>query len=152
MTLAYGCNSLLEELSEPNGEWVTKNSERQDFRPRQFKVAVNPKLRKTIALIVQLLVKKDYASIESITNGNWLSAIEIANGVEEYGRSVATPPEDSYEFIDAVQIEGEVPSAWSVRFHLWTEEEGQSDLSIAMTLTDKNSDFMNVEFDGILVL
>ncbi|MEL6119508.1 MAG: hypothetical protein AAFR49_07495, partial [Pseudomonadota bacterium] len=65
-------------------------------------MAVNPKLRKTIALIVQLLVKKDYASIESITNGNWLSAIEIANGVEEYGRSVATPPEDSYEFIDAV--------------------------------------------------
>jgi hypothetical protein len=99
-----------------------------------------------------MLVERDYLSIEELSDGNRLSAAEICNAVNEYGRTLIFPPEESYTNIDAIQIENEVPSAWSVRFHLWTKEEGQSDLSIVLTLTDTRYEFMKVSFDDILVL
>ncbi len=110
------------------------------------------KISRATSLVVQMLVKRDYLSIEKLSAGNRLSATEIANVVKEYGRTLVLPPEESYTNIDAIQIENEVPSSWSVRFHLWTKEEGQSDLSIILTLTDATDDLIMVAVDDILVL
>ncbi|WP_039145639.1 DUF7668 domain-containing protein [Leisingera sp. ANG-DT] len=112
----------------------------------------NKKISVTTRLVVQMLVEGDFDSIEKLSGGNRLSAADISSAVEEYGRTLISPPEESYSNIDAVQIEDELPSMWSVRFHLWTEEEGQSDLSIVLTLSDIGRDLMRVDFDGILVL
>jgi hypothetical protein len=41
---------------------------------------------------------------------------------------------------------------WSVRFDLWTVEEGRSDLSIEMTLIDRGDRDLAVEIDNVHVL
>jgi hypothetical protein len=107
---------------------------------------------KTIAVIVDKLVKKEYAGLESLSKGIRLHAEHIEAGVSEYGGTVTHPPEDAYSDVDVIQISGKAPPMYSIRFRLYTEEEGQSDLEVQATFLDEpGAETMPFELDNILV-
>jgi hypothetical protein len=109
-------------------------------------MAASRQVLDTVNQILQLLVNCDYDAIEKVSNGVRLSATEIKQAVDQYGRSLEMPPEDSE--LDIVEIEG--GKGWSVRCDLWTKEEGRSDLTLELTIVNENN--FRVEVDDIHVL
>ncbi len=73
----------------------------------------------------------------------------IQGAIRDYGRTLVPVPDHSYDSIDVVPIKS-VRSAWSVRLHLWTAEEGESDLSVELTILE--GDGLTIELDDIHVL
>lgn len=114
----------------------------------------NHKLVRTLQHVVELLVNREYDQLERISGGRRLKAEYIQAGVEDYGRTLVSPPESAFQSANVVEIETstEIPQ-YSVRFYLHTQEEGRSDLELQATLIDDDveSDLMTVEIDGILV-
>lgn len=109
------------------------------------------KLARTIHRIVELLVRGDYAAVETLTAGQRLTAGEIEQAINDYGRRlVPLPPASSARSV--VEIEGSDPERWSVYVDLWTSEEGRSDLTLELTLADSSDDTYAAEIDNIHVL
>jgi len=77
--------------------------------------------------------------------------VEIAAAVNAYGRTLINPPVEVFEKLDAIQITGAVPPAWSVRVDLWTAEEGRSDLTMKLTVV-QNGKHYDIELDDLRVL
>ena len=99
-----------------------------------------------------MLVNKDYYGLETLTNGIRLKAEHLETAVAEYGRTLTEPPDSAYNDADIVHVDGSSPSQYSIRFRLFTEEEGQSDLELQATLFDETSyEVMRVEIDNVLV-
>lgn len=110
------------------------------------------RLEATVRHVLDLLVSKDYQAIETLTGGVSIKKNEIEAGVLEYGRRLTTPPTGAYGLVDVVPISNASPSEYSIRFRLYTEEEGRSDLEIQATLIDtEKTSLMKVEFDNVLV-
>jgi len=118
-----------------------------------MKKEVKNRIQKTLLQVVEALVQRNYMTLENITGGIRLKAEHLEAGVNEYGKVLSYPPYHAYNKLDVIQIQGRTPPSFSVRFRLYTEEEGQSDLELQATLIDDNSasGLMRVEIDGILV-
>jgi hypothetical protein len=112
---------------------------------------VGKSLEKTLRAVVDLLVKRKYAELEKMTAGVRLKAAEIESVVNEYGRTIADAPAEAYSNVDVIPIRASAPPAYSVRFRLFTVEEGASDLELQATLIDESGELMRVEIDDILV-
>jgi hypothetical protein len=69
--------------------------------------------------------------------------------LEQYGATFMPPPDTAYSLLDVREINGR-PRSWSVVMPLWTVEEGRSDLSIELTLVDREGS-LDVELDNIRV-
>jgi hypothetical protein len=95
-----------------------------------------PPLVDVVRSVVGDLVNGEYKKLEAITRGVRLNASELGEAVRQYGATLRIPPESAFENLDAIQARGTVPRQWSVRFDLWTEEEGRSDLSLEMTVIE----------------
>lgn len=109
-------------------------------------------IERTLRLVVGLLVQRDYVALERMTRGVRLRATEIEQGVREYGRTITHPPAEAYAKVDVVPVRGAVPAEYSVRFCLFTLEEGQSDLEVQATLKElPGQEVMGVELDNIIV-
>jgi len=104
-----------------------------------------------IRSVVELLVAGKYKQLEESTSGTRLSAADMANVVREYGRVLVKPPEEAHEDLDVVEIRNASPPQWSVRMSLWTAEEGRSDLSLELTVTENEHGY-EVAIDDIHVL
>jgi hypothetical protein len=102
--------------------------------------------------VVALLVERDYDGLERLTNANRLTADEIAEAVEEYGAALLTPPSTSFHQLDVVEVENASPKEWSVRMPLWAEGEGESDLSLELTLKKAEEGGYKVQIDNLHVL
>jgi len=81
-----------------------------------------------------------------------LSAGTLREVVEGYGRALAPVPEGGLDHLDVVRIEGSEPAAFHVVVELWTEEEGRSDLSLELRLTDLYGGAYDIEVLGLHVL
>jgi hypothetical protein len=110
------------------------------------------RLKATIAQLLRWLVARDYQALETYTQGVRLSARALHQAVETYGRRLVMPPDGALDALDAIEINGSTPRAWSVRVDLWTSEEGRSDLSLECTLIDSGKDLLAVEIDNLHVL
>ena len=109
------------------------------------------KASRTIQRVVDYLIRGDYAAIEGLTSRQRLSGIEIEQAIAEYGRRlVPLPPNSGPRSV--VEIESSDPEQWSVYVDLWTAEEGRSDLTLELTLTDSSRDSYDVQIDNIHVL
>lgn len=101
--------------------------------------------------IVELIVAGKYEEIARITNGHRLDSESIEGAIRDYGRTVVMPPNTAFEELDVVSVKNAYPPCWSVRMNLWTAEEGRSDLSIELTLTEASVGYAIV-LDDIHVL
>lgn len=106
----------------------------------------------TIKIVVDLLVRGEYGTLESMTRGVRLSAPEMERAVTEYGRTLVRPPESGWALMDVYSLDGCKFPAWSVDVPLWTEEEGESDLTLQLTLIEFSQGLFRVEIRDIHVL
>lgn len=103
--------------------------------------------------IVRDLVNGDFKGLEARSRGVRLTASEMEEAVRQYGETLLMPPDLAFQNIDAIQIRGAEPKRWSVRLDLWTESEGQSDLSLELTVIEgKGGQSSRVEIDNLHVL
>ncbi|WP_445367701.1 DUF7668 domain-containing protein [Methylomonas sp. BW4-1] len=106
----------------------------------------------TVKQVVEWLVTGDFVAIERYTNGERLTANLISEAISEYGHKLVMPPSDAFDQLDLIEVVGVSPRKWSVRFDLWTEREGRSDLSLECTLIYTDEGLLAVEVDNIHVL
>jgi hypothetical protein len=55
-------------------------------------------------------------------------------------------------YIAVVEVTESTPPCWSIRADAYTDEEGRSDLSMELTLTESHPGELEVEFDNLHVL
>ena len=112
---------------------------------------MNEKLIEPVNRIVSLLVVGRYADLEQQTYGVRLTANEMAKAIADYGRTLVPPPQDGFKLMNVVEIKEAQPKRWSVAIPLWTKEEGRSDLTVEMTIVEREDTFL-IELDDIHVL
>lgn len=110
-----------------------------------------PKVQDAVRTVVAALVSKQYGMVERLTKGIRLPEEQVRRAIEDYGRTLVLPPDHAFDNLDIVAVTDVKPHQWSVRMHLWTAEEGQSDLSVELTLKEAGDDFL-VELDDLHVL
>ena len=120
--------------------------------PEHIRDSEYRKIERTVRELVSRLVRKDYDSIEILTAGVRLSSKHIRSAVEDYGRTLVEPPEAAFAAINVIRVLSCNPIRWSVRFDLWTVEEGRSDLTLECSLEESSSEFLKCELDDLHVL
>ncbi|MGN6368781.1 MAG: ankyrin repeat domain-containing protein [Phycisphaerae bacterium] len=110
-----------------------------------------PSFTRVIEPLVIMLVGKSYDELLEIVDKSRMTAADIAKCIRSYGRTLKLPPADAYDFIDAVAIDASATPQWSVRVNLWTVEEGKSDLTLELTVTERSPRYA-VEIDDLHVL
>ena len=113
---------------------------------------IHQKISTIMHKIVLLLARGDFDSVEELSKGVRLKAHDIKHALDAYGQQLDIPPQMAFENLDIVSISDVRPQRWSVRFNLRTKEEGQSGLSLEVTLIDKNDGSLDMEIDDIHVL
>ena len=99
--------------------------------------------------VVELLVHGDYAAIERRTGGVRLHAEHLAEAVAEYGRRLVVPPAGAAP-LDVIEFQD--GSGWAVVVDLWTTEEGESDLSLELTVRRSQVGPLRIEVDNLHVM
>lgn len=108
-------------------------------------------MRRVVQRVIASLVAGDFEHVESLCRGQRLSAAEMANVIKNYGRQLISPPDEAYESMDVVEVTDSHPRRWSINIPLWTKEEGRSDLTLEVTLTNSPQGW-DVAVDDIHVL
>lgn len=116
----------------------------------EVKMIDNEKLYRTVTRVVKLLVEGKYGELESLSTGKRLAARDMQKAIEDYGCHLVMPRE--FEGLNVIEIKGSVPPQWYVGVNLWTVEEGRSDLTLELTLTDSAEPYYLVELDDLHVL
>ncbi len=106
-------------------------------------------IESTVRLVYSHLLAKQYGELEKITNGLRMSASEIEVAVSEYGCELTTYPETIQ--LDVIEVEGSASKEWSVVAPIFTKEEGLSDLSLELSLTENGKPIYEIELDNIRV-
>jgi hypothetical protein len=96
-------------------------------------MAVPLNLIPVIRELVHELVKGNYEGLEADGRAGRLTAEELRQSITSYGGTIIELPNEAFETADAIPIEGE-PNCWAVDVDLWTAEEGQSDLTLSLTV------------------
>lgn len=112
---------------------------------------MDTKLKATVKRIVELLVAGDYQQVANITNQQRLDSRSIDEAITTYGCVLVSPPDQTYDELDIIAVTSSSRPCWSVRMNLWTAEEGRSDLTVELTVTEVNGQYA-VELDDIHVL
>jgi hypothetical protein len=110
------------------------------------------KIRDTAHHVVGMLVAGDYAGLEEASRGRRLTAEHLRQAVEEYGRELRMPPVSVFDNLDVIEFEDATPRGWSVLVDLWTVEEGRSDLTLELVLTDTGGELYDIEIHDLHVL
>lgn len=108
-------------------------------------------LGKVVGNIVALLVDEDYDGVIGACSASRLSAKDLRSVIEQHGRNLVPPPENAYADLDTVRVEQTTEPTWSVRAPLWTAEEGQSDLTLELTMA-LSADGVRTEIEDMHVL
>lgn len=100
--------------------------------------------------VVELLVRGEFAVLERDGRSGRLNSQEIESAISEYGKRLISLPDNSFQSADCYDIEG-VKNTWTMDIPLWTAEEGESDLTLSITVTKEN-DSIHVGINDIHVL
>lgn len=96
---------------------------------------VSESLASYVKSIVWLLVAGRFEEVAKVTNNIRMDADDVERAVGGYGKTLVMPPDESFENLDIVQVRRSTPPCWSVRFDMWTVEEGRSDLTLELSIT-----------------
>jgi len=106
-------------------------------------------IESTVRLVYAHLLAKQYSELEKITYGSRMTAREIEEAVSEYGCELTDYPESIQ--LDVIEVEGSKPKEWSVVAPIFTKEEGLSDLSLELSITENGKPVYEIELDNIRV-
>ena len=109
-------------------------------------------MRDTVHQVVGMLVAGDYAGLEAVSRGRRLTAEQLRQAVEEYGRELRMQPESVFDNLDVIEIKDATRRAWSLLVDLWTVEEGRSDLTLDVVLTETGGELYDIQIWDLHVL
>ena len=101
--------------------------------------------------IVAQLVRGEYQSFVAQFAASRLTADDLRQVIQNYGRTLILPPDPTYPDLNIVQVRGAIRPTWSIQAPLWTREEGRSDLTLELTIT-VDGDHRSVELEDLHVL
>jgi hypothetical protein len=117
-------------------------------------VDIAPQLRAAlfdvVAATVEMLRTERYHDLARSTHGIRVSANQLRDAMSAYPYRPVALPACAAELMDVVPIAGH-PAKWSVVQPLFSAEEGRSDLSLALTITQVGETF-TIEVDDLHVL
>lgn len=93
-------------------------------------------LETAIRVIIDLLIRGEYEAIDMLTRGRRLSAAALEGAVSSYGRKLAMPPDSWMDIVDIVPIDEGEQAKFFAAVPLWTVEEGRSDLTLELRLSE----------------
>lgn len=111
------------------------------------------KIRGAVRTILHLLAEKQFEALADLTapGPEHLQAEDIRQTMERYSGLVRVPDDTELRF-DVVEVEGKSPRQFSVDAPIFTVEEGRSDLTARMTVTDKPGDDFEIVFYDVWVM
>ena len=89
-----------------------------------------------VRVLIGLLIRGDYATIERVTRGRLVTAEQLQQAVLEYGRTLVEPGADWWNQVTVTPIDAGDRAAFHVAAPLWTVEEGRSDLTLELRLAE----------------
>lgn len=98
--------------------------------------------------IIALLAQGEYQAVASMTGSKRLTAAELRTAVEEYGRTLVIPPGGLPPDIEEIEDQ-EDPHVLYLVVDMWTAEQGRSDLSLELTLTENRLGLIDVAIDNL---
>lgn len=114
---------------------------------------VDSALYTAIRTTLGILVNGEYDTLAAMTSGRRLSGAEIRDAVRSYGRTLVSPPGDGLpDDLELLDVEGNGPRRVTATMSLYTAEEGRSDLSLELLLTEVAAGLWTVQIDNIHVL
>jgi hypothetical protein len=108
-------------------------------------------LRSIVWNVANLLAHPEQIDIYDLFSQSRVARDDLFHVIEEYGRTLVSPPFGAYDNLNAVRVSDESRELWAVAAPLWTREEGRSDLSIELTI-DLSRDQPIVEIDDCRVM
>jgi len=103
-----------------------------------------------IRALVEALVEGHFDQLERDGRSGRLSSHELKKALKAYGRTIITLPDEACDFVDVHPIKGQKPT-WVVDVPLWTAEEGRSDLTLSLTVSE-SQDGVRLEIADLHVL
>jgi hypothetical protein len=101
-----------------------------------------------IRTLVADLVTGDFAALEADGRIGRLSRDELTDAIAAYGRTLV--PKLNLETVEVYAADRDA-SRFAIDIPLWTREEGRSDLTLSLTVTDSGGT-VSVEIDDLHVL
>lgn len=98
---------------------------------------MNPRVNLVLRRFLSALADGKYVEIEKMTHGKHMSAKELKQAVEMYGRRIVMPPDSVLPQLLDVIAAGGRGTEYSVWLDLYTEEEGRSDLAAMLRICER---------------
>jgi hypothetical protein len=113
-------------------------------------MSVDIKFIDPIRSLVETLVNGHFDQLERDGRSGRLSAHELQEALHAYGRTLITLPDEAFRLAEVYPVKGQ-NATWAVDVPLWTAEEGQSDLTLSLTVSD-SKDGVQLEIDDLHTL
>jgi hypothetical protein len=110
------------------------------------------KIETVVRILVDLLVREQYVAAEKATRARRLTAAQMSFAISSYGRTLIPPASDWWAMVQITSIDADGRTAFHVAAPLWTAEEGRSDLTLELRLTELPSRVYETELLDIHVL
>jgi hypothetical protein len=143
LDLAY-VRSWLERIV-PAGD--TRLDALNDLAVR-FPPAITRWMRDAVSDLVDALVLARYQELAADGRAGRNTADELERAVREHGRTLVAMPEEAWALVNVYRLEDGAGVALEVP--LWTAEEGRSDLTLAVTLSERDG-VVAIEIDDLHV-
>jgi hypothetical protein len=108
-------------------------------------------LKSIVWNVVNFLAHPEQIDIYNLFSQSRVTRDDLFRVIEEYGRTLVSPPFGAYDNLNPVRVADESRELWAVAAPLWTKEEGRSDFSIELTI-NLSHDQPIVELDDCRVM
>ena len=81
--------------------------------------------------LVEALVRGDFDSLEADGRAGRVGVDGLRRSITEYGRTLVVLPDEAFDLVEAGMVTAR-PGEWWIVVPMWTDEEGQSDLSLEL--------------------
>ena len=105
-----------------------------------------------VRVLVDLLVRGEYATIDRISGGARISASDLKRAVADYGRVLAAPGDGWWDDVSVTPIETDGSPSFHIAVPLWTQEEGRSDLTLEVRLDEVAPEAFETQIEDLHVL
>jgi hypothetical protein len=110
---------------------------------------VDTKFIDPIRALVKALVEGHFDQLERDGRSGRLSSHELKEALKAYGRTMITLPDEAFSLVDVYPVKGR-QATWAVDVPLWTAEEGRSDLTLSLTVSE-SCEGVRLEIDDLHV-
>ncbi len=109
-------------------------------------------IQAAVRAIVDLLIKRDFETIELAASPADRKPTDLKTAVAEYGRTLVAPEVKWWSTVQTTPINASAGGGLHVAAPLWTAEEGQSDLTLELRLRPDTAGRHIIEVLGLHVL